>query len=141
MKIKYYKNNNINSGCPVIFDETLEPECWSSYYKDYRKLLDFREKNSDKFRSIVINDRNFNRNSSESEFLRTLLELNKKDRDKYIYLIVLPTKRFFESRLLQKCFQKSRGLINKKYFFLDRHTYEILSFSCISQEKLEFYGI
>lgn len=145
MKIKYYKNNKLTYMCSNIFGKSQNfdfyTNClWTSYSNNYKTLLEFKEKKSNNTKTIIINDTNFNRNSFKSNYLRKVLHLNQKDKDKFIYLVVLPTKKYFKSRLIQKCFQKSRSLFNKKYFFLDNYTHRLLLFQCLVQEEFYLHG-
>lgn len=98
----------------------------STSIKNYLKKQDILFKNQ-----IIIFDKCNTRNSLDSNYFRKKLNLNNKDKDKKIYLIVLPNSFYKNSKFWKKCFFKSRKLINKKYFIIDYRTYSKLG---ISQE-------
>ena len=83
-------------------------------FKDYLKKQNIFLKNQ-----IIIFDKCNMKSSRYSNLFRKKLSLNKKDKDKKIYLIVVPNSHYIKSKFWKKCFFKSRKLINKKYFIID----------------------
>ncbi|MCF2639419.1 hypothetical protein I6E31_05455 [Fusobacterium varium] len=145
MKIKKFKNNRITFlGINFLNKSQIldyyTTNLWSSLSNKYQSLLEFKEKNSNNIKTIIIKDNNFKRNCLKSNYFRKVLHLDQKDKDDYIYLVVIPTKKYFKNNFIQKCFKKSNFLINKKYIFLDYYTHRFLLFSCLAQEIFYIKG-
>ena len=89
---------------------------------------------------IIIFDDRISRSSQMSLKFRKYLNLNKKDNDYEIYLIVIPFKKYFKNNFIKKCFFKSKNLINKKYFFIDHKTYKLFFSTGIFQKIFYLKG-
>lgn len=117
--IKHTKHKNYL----ITFDQgKTEFHYWGTLvFKNYLKKYNILLKNQ-----IIIFDKCNIKNSKYSNLLRKKLSLNKKDKNKKIYLIVVPNNSYIESKFWKKCFFKSRKLINKKYFIIDYNSYNKL---------------
>lgn len=71
--------------------------------------------------------------------IRKVINLNKKDKDNNEYIVVIPSKEYFQADTIKSCFFKSQKLINRKYHFIDFKLY--LTFIGIGriQEIIDFF--
>lgn len=114
------------------------PISLSKTYFHYWKSWKGQIENLHDFSQIVISDSYEVHGNFLGTQLRKKLKLDKKDNNNEKYLIVIPNEAYFYSKLLRRCFRKSRHLINKKYFFLDWAGYNIL-LSAIGRVQIMVY--
>ena len=90
------------------------------------------------YNHILIYDNYETHQSYLGQKLRKVLNLDKKDKNNNKYLIVIPGKEYFNSKLIKRCFKKSKKLINKKYFFINYDLFELYFSLSRSQEIIQF---
>lgn len=100
---------------------TLSTSRMFNTWKSYKDDIDIK-KISD-YPHIIIYDNFYPHGNYLGQKLRKVLKLDKKDKNKKKYLIVIPNSEYFNTKFIKKCFKKSRKLINKKYFFVDYNFY------------------
>lgn len=135
MKIKkinrcfYFPFNSISS-------EKTEYYYWGSCNQD--SILKVMSQLADNH--IIVFDEKKSRSSLMGLKFRKYLNLNKKDNDDKVYLVIVSSEKYFMSKFMKKCFYKSQTLINKKYFFIDYKTYKLFFFTGNSQEIFYLMG-
>nr|DAW65371.1 MAG TPA: hypothetical protein [Caudoviricetes sp.] len=118
------------------FGRALSFNFWRSFNYDFKLNLSLETMRE--YNHILIYDNYEMHQSYLGQKLRKTLNLDKKDKNNNKYLVVIPSKEYFNSKLIKRCFKKSKKLINKKYFFINYDLFELYFSLSRSQEIIQF---